>query len=218
VTLSPEEEALRDAEDAAVAEALRFAGLKVSSVYDLVNTRASYSDAIPVLLRLLPDLKHHIIREGVVRALTVKDARGTAVDPLIVEFMKIPFEGDDRDAEQLLKWTIGNALRVTATKDDLHKLIELARDRRHGSARQEIVSALGRFRRPEAIEALLDALEDERVAGHAMSALKTLKASEAIPKIRNYLTHSSPWLRKVAKKTIERLEETRAEEPVGRRR
>jgi hypothetical protein len=53
---------------------------------------------------------------------------------------------------------------------------------------------------------VLKALEDERVAGHAMSALKTLKVTEAIPKVRGYLTHSSPWLRKVAKKTLERLE------------
>ena len=50
-----------------------------------------------------------------------------------------------------------------------------------------------------------------------MSALKTLKATEAIPQIRGYLNHSSPWLRKVARKTIERLGEVRAEKPLGER-
>lgn len=207
---TPEEDSLRDAEDAKVAEALRFAGLKVSSVFDLVNRRESYPQAIPVLLRLLPDLRHHIIREGVVRALTVKEARGLAVDPLLAEFKKIPFEGADRDADQLLKWAIGNALGVVATAKDRAMLIEIARERRHGHARKEPILALARFPSRETIDALLDALEDERVAGHAMSALKTLRATEAIPKVRTYLTHSSPWLRKVARKTLERLEATQS--------
>ena len=60
-------------------EALRFAGLRVSSVFDLVNARSKYPAAVPVLLRLLPKLKNHIVREGAVRALTVKEARGVAV-------------------------------------------------------------------------------------------------------------------------------------------
>jgi hypothetical protein len=50
-----------------------------------------------------------------------------------------------------------------------------------------------------------------------MSALKTLKATEAIPKVRTYMTHSSPWLRKVAKKTLERLESQLATKSSARR-
>lgn len=217
MTPTPEDVSLRDAEDAKVSGALRFAGVKVSSVYDLVNRKSNYPDAIPILLRLLPDLKHHVIREGVVRALTVKEASGVAVDPLIREFKKISYEGDDRDAEQLLKWAIGNALRVIATPDDCGKLIELVSERRHGHARAEIVTALARFKNRESVDALLDALNDDRVAGQAMSALKTLKATEAIPIVQRYLSHSSPWLRKVAMTTIKRLEAILARAATRRR-
>ena len=48
--------------------ALRSAGVEVDSIYDLVNTAASYSAVIPLLIQLLPTLRERRIREGVVRA------------------------------------------------------------------------------------------------------------------------------------------------------
>ena len=84
-----QERALFD-EDEMVAEALRAVGVQVRSVYDLVNTKESYPEAIPVLLELLPRVRNDRIKEGVVRALTVREARPVAAKPLIREFLDLP--------------------------------------------------------------------------------------------------------------------------------
>jgi len=81
---------VREEESACVAQALRKqARLNVTSVWDLVNTRAPYPEAIPVLLEWLPRVRHPRIKEGIVRALTVKEARGVAGKLLIDEFKRV---------------------------------------------------------------------------------------------------------------------------------
>lgn len=52
-------------EDRMVAKALARVGIIVESVYDLVNTKARYPVAIPVLLEMLPRVNSDRINEGV---------------------------------------------------------------------------------------------------------------------------------------------------------
>jgi hypothetical protein len=96
--------ALAADESALVAE-LRKVGLSVQSVYDLVNTASPYPEAYPVLVKHL-HLSHLAnIREGVIRALTVKDAGATVTEALMEEFQK--------EASPILKWVLANALKTT---------------------------------------------------------------------------------------------------------
>jgi hypothetical protein len=62
------------------------AGIDVKSVFDLVNSKTSYPDAIPVLLGFLPNISDNWIKEGVVRALAVREARGKVDVALVNEF------------------------------------------------------------------------------------------------------------------------------------
>src|SRR5262245_6515187 len=64
---------LRLAEEPIV-EDLRAHGIRVSSVWDLVNTDDDYQAAVPVLLKHLPRNYPEPVREGIARALAIPAA------------------------------------------------------------------------------------------------------------------------------------------------
>lgn len=199
--MKPDEQLL-DREQSLVTSALREAGLEVESVYDLVNDRRSFTGAVDPLLRLLPSLKHPRIKEGVVRALTDPAARGKAAKPLVRELRRAMADGDE-----LYAWTVGNALRVVADDSVFEDLLELAQDKRLGGGRETVVESLGGFKeRPEALTVLVDLLKDEDVAGHAIVALRRLRARTASQAIAPLLEHKKAWVRREAKKAMRVLD------------
>jgi hypothetical protein len=66
-------------------------------------------------------------------------AKPDAARPLIRLFIDL-----DDDPQSALRWAIGNALDVVADDQVSDDLIDLAADRRYGTARQMIVLALGK--------------------------------------------------------------------------
>jgi HEAT repeat protein len=179
------------------------AGLSVDSVFDLVNSKRSYPKAIPILLGFLPNVRDDWIRQGIVRALTVREARGKVDVALVTEFKNIPADDAKR---QSLKWVIGNALSVVAGEAVANELLTLAQDKQHGTARQMIVVALSRFPSLKSGKVLVQLLKDEDVRGHAIIALRNLKAHESIPYIEPFLFHENAWIRREAKKALSKLQ------------
>jgi len=193
----------REQEDNRIAAVLNDGtGIKVKSVFDLVNSKAPYPQAIPVLLKCLPTIQDKWIKEGVVRALTVKEARGKADAVLVQQFRSIAPNDPDH---QNLKWAIGNALSVTATDAIADDLFDLAQDKRHGKAREMVVVALSNLHDPRTVEILTHLLDDEEVCGHAIVAIAKMRAHEAAPRIQRFIDHPKPWVRKEAKKAILKL-------------
>lgn len=192
----------RKEEDQRIAEALNFAGLKVSSVFDLVNTRQSYGKAITVLVKLLPTLHDPVIKEGVVRALAVKEARKAAVCPLIEEYKNI----DPSDQKQeLLRWSVANTLSVIAEDPEFDEIASLLRDPQNGKSREMLAVALGNMKKsPQAIDVLMEMLGDDIVAGYAAMALGKLKATQAVPALEKLLDHPKEWVRKEAERAIKK--------------
>jgi hypothetical protein len=102
-----DEEALIAGEAAAV-------GYQIESVWDFVNNRAdpilkpkftgSYERAYPLLVRHLAVKHHPRVREGIVRALTVKDG-GEAVWAALLQQLRT-------EPDPALKWVLANALRT----------------------------------------------------------------------------------------------------------
>jgi HEAT repeat protein len=214
-----EEEEL-NRQDAMVVQALREqALLDVESVYDLVNTAESYPEAIPVLLELLPQISHPDIKEGIVRALTVKEARGIAARPLIEEFKKIDVPATVEEASKQgvaprlsLKWTIGNALSVVADKSVLEEIVAIMRDRRHGEARQQLFlfNLLTRLKPAGVADLLMELLDDDTVVRQVIMALGRLRVQEARPRLEAFLDHPEKLVRQVAKEAIERIDKAKA--------
>jgi hypothetical protein len=97
-------------------------GYRVSSVWELVNTKTSYPTAIAVLTKYLPRSQHPVLRNGIARALTVPEARGVAGREILDELKadKDPFGSEER-------WALANALTVAADRsmvDDIKAMID----------------------------------------------------------------------------------------------
>lgn len=179
--------------------------MKVDSVFDLVNTRRSYKEAIPMLMELLPTIQEPWIKEGVVRALAVKEAVGEEVARAMIR----EFEAIDPSAlpvEQGLKWAIANTLSVIARDPVFEEVAALARERQHGKAREMLAVALGNMRDPRAVGVLVELLGDEEVAGHALMALGKLKAQGAKAAIERFRDHPKPWVRKEAERALAKIQ------------
>jgi hypothetical protein len=99
-------------EDAIAAEVAQ-AGYAISSVWDFVNNTphpllsrpftGPYERAYPILVRHLRVPHHERVREGIIRALTVKDGGPQVADALLAEFVS--------EQNQSLRWVLANALK-----------------------------------------------------------------------------------------------------------
>ncbi len=176
--------------------ALRDAGIIVSDVYDLVNS--PNRNAVPVLLKFLAEPLDSNTKEGIVRAVTLRKARSDVLGPLITEF-KNP------SLSHSVRWAIGNALEVVADDSRARDLIELATERKYGTARQMIVLGLAKLKDADSIRALLELLNDPEVEGHAIIALGKRRATHATPLIERFLGHPNTWIRREAKKALARI-------------
>jgi hypothetical protein len=131
-------------ENAPLLAELAAAGYSVSSVWDLVNTSASYPNAIPVLTRHLRLAHHPVMRQGIARALTVKEARGTDAPRAVLEELK---SGADESGSEA-RWALANALTVVADTSMIDEIRALARDARYQDVKERLETALKNLGNP----------------------------------------------------------------------
>jgi HEAT repeat protein len=200
------ERALRNSEEYARAAApvmadLAKAGFAVSNVSELYQKRMNYVPAIPVLMKWLPAVSHAGVKESIVRALSVPFAKAAA--PLLVAEYRRTDSGN-----AALKWAIGNALEATADDSVRDDMIELARDRSAGKAREMIVTGLGNMSDPQIVDVLVELLGDEEMCGYAVMALGKLAAaaSGTRSQIEAFLKHPAAWVRKEARQAIKKID------------
>lgn len=137
-------------------------GVNVDGIWDLVNAKYSYPLAIPVLVEFLEDRDlDEWTLEGVVRSLTVREAKGVANAALFRLFHRTPKEN------VLFLWAIGNTLGALTVKDDLATILNIVNDQSYGVSRQMFVYALWKFGKGEVEETLIKLLSDDDVVLHA---------------------------------------------------
>lgn len=187
---------------------LRAAGVPVSDLWELVNSKGAQRQAVPVLLDWLRRLDDRVedpaerakTREGLVRALSVPAARPMAAPALIREFR------NTEDPSGLgLGWVIGNALSVVADDSVFDDIESLLRDRSYGKARQMIVFALSRSTDPRAVALLVDLLADDDVVAHAVITLGKLRPKGVRAAIEPLREHPAALVRREARKALARL-------------
>lgn len=94
---------------------IREKGWNIETEYDLVNTKESYPELIPILSKYLDANFNRRILEGIVRALTIKEARGIGLPAKLLDlYDKVPMESE----YQGFRWAISNAIWFTVTKKD----------------------------------------------------------------------------------------------------
>lgn len=192
-------------EDQAVVQALSRVGMRVGSVYDLVNTKTPYPEAIPVLISMLPQVTHDRIKEGVARALMVREARPVAARPLLREFREVPAENE---SQRHTKAAIGLALSFTADESLMDDVVALMNDKRHGWSRAALPLALPRMvgQRSRAIRELVAALEDPNLVVSALEALGRMRAKEARQHVEPFLADPESRMRRLAKRVLARMD------------
>ena len=100
-------------------EALKKVGLWVEDLWDFINTNDRYPEAIPVLIEYLPKLKVISNIDVVIRALSVKEAKGVACKAVIAAYhrgnkMRLNHHG-----------VCGANLRATLTMDYIDDVVEI---------------------------------------------------------------------------------------------
>ena len=131
-------EALFKIEEEPIIADLAASGVEVDDVWDLVNTNASYPAAIPVLLDHLRRSYHVRIREGIIRALTVKEAKGLAGDAILNELRR------ETDSEN--RWVLANALTVVAERKNAAAIEALLADPTYEDVSERLDAAFKKLR------------------------------------------------------------------------
>jgi hypothetical protein len=135
-----------DRAEAPLVAALKDAGCEVKSVWDLVNGPNNYAHALHVLLEHLERRYPPAIREGIARALAVKETRQLGW-PLLMRLF-------EAETEKRVKDGVAVALCAAADNSVIDEVITLASDARHGTTRVLLLDALDRSRDPRASAAL----------------------------------------------------------------
>ncbi len=101
-------------EEALISGEVAAAGYRIRSVWDFVNNNphpvidfpysGPYERAYPILVRHLRARHHPRVREGIIRALTVRDGGAMVWEALLLELQL----GTDLD----MRWLLANALKV----------------------------------------------------------------------------------------------------------
>jgi len=115
-----------------VADLVR-AGYDVKSVYDLVNSTASYASALPVLIGHLGRAYPPRIREGIARALAVQEALGLAGKPVLDALR------DEQSPD--VRWALANSLTIVADKSDAQTIKSLIDDPSFEDVRERLQQA-----------------------------------------------------------------------------
>jgi HEAT repeat protein len=97
---------------------------------------------------------------------------------------------------------VGERLGVVADDTAFDELVELVRDKRYGKAREMLAVALGNMKDRRAVAVLVDLLGDDEIAGHAVTGLGKLEASEARVHLEAMARHPTEWIREEAKKAL----------------
>jgi hypothetical protein len=141
-----------------VVRASQAAGAKVNSIWDLVNTKQPYPALVPILFAHLDGPYPFKVREGIIRALAVRESR-PYWDELVRRYLAETDESDNG-----MKWLLHQSIAAAADASVLDTLIKLAIDRRHGRHRALFVDALARIKTPLAKAALTELANDPDLA------------------------------------------------------
>lgn len=174
-------------------------GIIISNIWDLVNTKEDYKNVLDILISHLTKPYHDKIKEGIVRALAVKEAAPIANSTLLEEYHKT---SKDKKA---LRWAIGNTIYNTVTENYKEKIIEIVKDKLNGISRHMFVLSLSKINCPEVEDVLIDLLSDNEVCAYALEALGKLKSRKAKEKISHLVNNSNNQIKKEALKALKKI-------------
>ncbi|MBB1195893.1 HEAT repeat domain-containing protein [Curtobacterium flaccumfaciens] len=179
------------AEQSAILADLRALGYDFSNLSAFAQSGSRYKDAVPTLLEWLRKARTPMMQRAVARTLTNPSAKGAAMPALVEAFRNFTDEADTR-------WAVGNSIEAAYVETYFDDVAALALDPQYGRARQMVALALGKSKRPEAVDVLLQLMDDHDISGHAVFALSKRPNPRARAAFEEKLTDDRPWVRKKA--------------------
>lgn len=179
------------AEQSAILADLRALGYDFSNLSAFAQSGIRYKAAVPMLLEWLRKARTPMMQRAVARTLTNPSAKGTAMPALVEAFRNFTDEADTR-------WAVGNSIETAYVDTYFDHVAALALDPQYGRARQMVALALGKSKRPEAVDVLLQLMDDHDISGHAVFALSKRPNPQAREAFEEKLTDDRPWVRKKA--------------------
>ncbi|MFY8189281.1 MAG: HEAT repeat domain-containing protein [Flavobacterium sp.] len=196
---------VRKKENEFIVMELRNAGFKVSDLFDLVNFKQTEFGYIDLLLNLLYSEKvtDPIIKDGIIRAITVKKAKGIAEKKLIEYYNDLKTERD----KELIGWSIGNWFEHLYSDLYFDEIKKISEDKNNGISRQMFVIALGKTKKnkPIAEKSLLELTFDKDVALHAICSLGKLKSRNSIERLTELTNDKNKTIKKEANKALKKI-------------
>jgi hypothetical protein len=187
------------------------AGIPEDTVWELVNSRNDYPEAVPIIVdwlehldeRVPPDEDRRAWRAGLLRNLITKHAKGNRAAAAILfhQFeIEPPLTNLEVEAACL-------ALAEVADRSDFPRIAELLRSKRDLPGSSALVLWLGRIKTAEAKELAVSLLAHPGTRIQAMRALVRQKATGVREAVAVYLDNEHAVFRKEARKTLDKLPE-----------
>ncbi|OMC42540.1 hypothetical protein A5745_21550 [Mycobacterium sp. IS-2888] len=185
------------------------ADIPEDTVWQLVNSRYDYPQAVPIMVDWLQHLDERVppgearrsMRVGLIRNLITKNAKGNraAADILFHQFeVEPPLSNEELEAT-------GFALAQVADRSDFPRVAALIRSERDFPTKSVLVEWLGRFKTEEAKEIAVSQLPNPGTRIQAMRALVRQKATGVRDAVAVYLDNEHEVFRKEARKTLDKL-------------
>ncbi|MCL8009553.1 HEAT repeat domain-containing protein [Gelidibacter japonicus] len=200
-----ETQRVRKKENEFVVMELRNAGFKVSDLFDLINFKQTDFGYINLLLDLLDSEKvtDPIIKDGIIRAVTVRKAKGIAEEKLLEYYQGLKTEKE----KELIGWSVGNWFEYLYSDSYFDQIKKISADKNNGISRQMFVLALGKTKKhkAESEKLLLELTFENQVALHAVIALGKLKLSNSIERLTELTTDKNKNIKKEAIKALKKI-------------
>ncbi|WP_155764548.1 hypothetical protein [Mycobacterium intracellulare] len=206
---SPGEPDTWPASEQAMKRELDAAGIPEDTVWELVNSRNDYPQAVPIVIdwlqhldeRVPPEEDRRAWRAGLIRNLITKHAKGNraAIDILFHQFeIEPPLSNLELEAA-------GFALAEICERSDFGRVADLIRAERDFPTKSVLVQWLGQIKTDEAKELAVSQLSKPATRIPAMRALVRQKASGVRDAVAAYLNDEHEVFRKEARKTLDKL-------------
>jgi hypothetical protein len=200
-----ETQRIRKKEDEFVTMELRKAGFKISSLFDLVNYKQTDFGYIDLLLNLFNSEKitDPIIKDGIIRAITVRKAKGIAENQLLEYYADLKTE----EEKETIGWSIGNWFEHLYSDSYFEPIKAISSDKKNGISRQMFVMALGKTKKykSDTDKLLLELTYDKEVALHAISSLGKLKSKDSIERLTELTNDKNKTIKKEANKALNKI-------------
>ena len=196
---------IRKKENEFIVMELRNAGFKVSDLFDLINFKQTDFGYINLLLDLLDSEKvtDPIIKDGIIRAVTVRKAKSIAEEKLLEYYQSLKTKKE----KELIGWSVGNWFEYLYSDSYFDQIKKISADKNNGMSRQMFVLALGKTKKhkSESEKLLLELTFDNQVALHAVIALGKLKLSNSIERLTELTTDKNKTIKKEAIKALNKI-------------